>query len=110
LISQVLQSCDFTYVWLSFQPPISISNAFFRLKAAGRQEENELENKTSRGLLFRRLGRPPGKRSDPEFEQVTAYIRKETHQAVKIELLKSGRQEFSELVEVLLQQWFKTRG
>jgi hypothetical protein len=61
------------------------------------------------GSLVKRLGRPPGKRSDPDFEQVTAYIRKETHQAVKIELLKNGRQEFSALVEGLLQQWLKER-
>ena len=27
-------------------------------------------------------GRPPGKRRNPDFEQVTAYIRKHTHQGV----------------------------
>jgi len=80
------------------------------LKTVGRQEPSDQENRPPGGSLVKRLGRPPGKRSDPGFEQVTAYIRKETHQAVKIELLKSGRQEFSELVEALLQQWFKTRG
>ena len=53
-------------------------------------------------------GRPPGKRSDPDFEQVTAYIRKRTHQGVKIALLKEGKgQEFSELVEGLLAKWLK---
>lgn len=26
-----------------------------------------------------RRGRPPGKRSHPEFEQITAYIRKDTY-------------------------------
>ena len=79
------------------------------LKAAGRQEPREQENRPQSGSQVKRVGRPPGKRSDPGFEQVTAYIRKETHQAVKIELLKSGRQEFSELVEGLLQQWLKVR-
>ena len=29
-------------------------------------------------------GRPRGKRSDPNFEQITAYIRKQTHQASKL--------------------------
>ena len=53
-------------------------------------------------------GRPPGKRSHPDFEQITAYIRKDTHRAVKIELLKNGRKEFSELVEELLHQWLKS--
>ena len=55
-------------------------------------------------------GRPPGKRSDPDFEQVTAYIRRHTHQGVKIALLQEGQgQEFSELVEDLLTKWLKTR-
>ncbi|NWF58982.1 MAG: hypothetical protein HXY43_06655 [Fischerella sp.] len=55
-------------------------------------------------------GRPKGKRSDPDYEQVTAYIRKETHTAVKIELLKEGeKREFSELVQELLDEWVKSR-
>ena len=52
----------------------------------------------------------PGKRSDPDFEQVTAYIRRHTHQGVKIALLQEGKgQEFSELVEDLLAKWLKAR-
>ena len=55
-------------------------------------------------------GMPRGKRSDPNFEQITAYIRKQTHQGVKIALLQEGRgQEFSELVEDLLAKWLKVR-
>ena len=55
-------------------------------------------------------GRPRGKRSDPDFDQVTAYIRKHTHQAAKIALLQEGRgREFSELVEDLLAKWLKAR-
>ena len=55
-------------------------------------------------------GRPRGKRSDPNFEQITDYIRKQTHQGVKIALLQEGRsQEFSELVEDLLAEWLQTR-
>jgi hypothetical protein len=53
-------------------------------------------------------GRPPGRRSHPDFEQITAYIRKDTHQAAKIVLLKNGRKEFSELVQELLNQWLKS--
>ena len=53
-------------------------------------------------------GRPPGKRQNPDFDQVTAYIRKQTHQGVKIALLQEGKgQEFSELVESLLAKWLK---
>ena len=55
-------------------------------------------------------GRPRGKRSDPNFEQVTTYLRKHTHQGVKIALVQEGRgQEFSELVEDLLAEWLKAR-
>ena len=55
-------------------------------------------------------GSPPGKRRDPDFEQITAYIRKHTHQGVKIALLQEGQgQEFSELVEFLLAKWLKSR-
>ena len=55
-------------------------------------------------------GRPRGKRSDPDFEQITAYVRKDTHQGTKIALLQEGRgREFSELVEDLLAKWLKAR-
>ncbi|MBE9052789.1 hypothetical protein IQ243_20645 [Nostocales cyanobacterium LEGE 11386] len=58
-------------------------------------------------------GRPKGKRSDSNYEQVTAYIRKDTHTAVKIELLKESqngqKQEFSELIQELLDEWLKLR-
>ena len=49
-----------------------------------------------------------GKRSDSDYRQVSAYIRKDTHQEVKIALLQEER-EFSELVEELLRDWLKSR-
>jgi hypothetical protein len=79
------------------------------LNAAGSREPGAQEGTFLRSPKVKRISRPAGKRSGPKFEQVTAYIRKQTHQAVKIELLKNGRQEFSELVEGLLQQWLKER-
>jgi len=57
-----------------------------------------------------RRGRPRGKRSSDEFVQVTAYIEKETHRAVKMALLREGEgREFSELVEELLAGWTTAR-
>lgn len=54
--------------------------------------------------------RSVGKRSDPQYEQVTAYVRKDTYKNVKIALLEDNqRQEFSELVEKLLSEWLATR-
>ena len=56
----------------------------------------------------RSRGRPAGKRTDPEYNQVTAYIRKSTHHAVKVRLLQEEQgTEFSELVEQLLSAWLQ---
>jgi hypothetical protein len=49
-----------------------------------------------------------GKRSDSDYKQVSAYIRKDTHFKVKLALLQEGR-EFSELVEELLGEWIASR-
>lgn len=46
-----------------------------------------------------------GKRSHPDFTQVTAYIKKDTHEEVMRKIYK--RQEFSELLEELLTEWLK---
>lgn len=57
-----------------------------------------------------RRGRPQGKHSDPDYRQVTAYIRRDTHQRVKLALLEEGKdREFSELLEELLSNWLKAR-
>lgn len=57
-----------------------------------------------------RKGRPPGKRSDPSFEQVTAYIPRELYRKVRIALLEDDRgQEFSELTAALLSAWLDGR-
>jgi hypothetical protein len=66
-----------------------------------------VENKDSEP---KKTGRPKGKRSDPNFEQVTAYIQSITYTSVKIELLKEGqKREFSELVQELLEDWLRER-
>ncbi len=55
-------------------------------------------------------GRPRAKRSDPNYVQVTAYIRAQTHQRAKIALLEEGkRREFSDLVEELLSEWIASK-
>lgn len=57
-----------------------------------------------------RKGRPPAKRSDPNFIGFTTYIRKDTHLKVKIALLQEAKgRELSELVEELLREWTKDR-
>jgi hypothetical protein len=54
------------------------------------------------------LGRPKGKRSNPEYTQVIGYIRKETYKQVRRELLDDER-EFSELIQQLLEEWLQSR-
>jgi hypothetical protein len=49
-----------------------------------------------------------GKRSDANYRQVSAYVRRDTYQKVKIALLEEDR-EFSDLVEKLLEGWLESR-
>jgi hypothetical protein len=57
-----------------------------------------------------KMGRPKGKRSNPDYIQVTAYIRQDTYKDVRVLLLQKGDgQEFSELVEELLSEYLKTQ-
>jgi hypothetical protein len=54
----------------------------------------------------KKRSRPSGKRSDPDFIQITAYIRKNTLTSVKLKLLKQDeKQDVSELIETLLSEW-----
>ena len=54
--------------------------------------------------------RKVGKRSDPNFTQAPAFIRKTTHQQVKINLITDADfNDYSELVEALLVQWLEQK-
>jgi hypothetical protein len=52
-------------------------------------------------------GRPggKGKRGNADYAQVTAYIPKTLHNETKMNLIRQGNREFSELVEELLTGW-----
>ena len=52
-----------------------------------------------------KVGRPPGKKSNPDYTQATVYLRKQTHLAAKKCLLDEGK-AFSELVT----QWIRKSG
>ena len=85
--------------------------------ARGQQEEDEGEdanqeqpepNGQDEQPRSRRRG---GKRTNPDFVQVTAYIHKDTHKATKKALLDEEEpREFSELVQDLLSDWLRLRG
>jgi len=52
------------------------------------------------------LGRPPGKRSNPEFAPVQVLLKKQTHKLARRILLDlDDGQDVSELVQALLEQW-----
>jgi hypothetical protein len=53
-------------------------------------------------------GRPPGKSSDPEWEQTTVQLKRATKQAARTILItRDGRQDLSEVLQQLLEQWVK---
>ena len=54
-----------------------------------------------------RVGRPRGKKSNPQYTQVTVYLRREVHLAAKRILIDDGR-EFSQLVDELVYNWIQT--
>jgi hypothetical protein len=51
-----------------------------------------------------------GKRTHPDYRQVTAYIPRALHQEVKIALIQEPDHDFSTLVESLLAQWVSKKG
>lgn len=81
------------------------------------------ESKFAGMLRTRKEGEPPesepakrgrpggkGKRLNPDYAQVTAYIRRTVHEETKINLIRQGSREFSELVEELLTGWNLKQG
>lgn len=56
-------------------------------------------------------GRPrTGKRSNPEYRQVSAWIRKDLYDKVTHRLFtKENRREFSDLVGSLLEAWLRQK-
>lgn len=56
----------------------------------------------------RPVGRPRGKRSNPDYEQISAYLRRDTYRAAKIKLLQRGdERDISEVLEELLAAWVR---
>ena len=74
------------------------------------KKEAPITNTKEEPISVIKKGRPRGKRSNPDFEQVTAYIRSNTYRDVKIAILQQSEiDDFSELVEQLLNKWLSTQ-
>jgi hypothetical protein len=91
--------------------PQSKFNAILDRKREG---EEPLEQELQQGVDApseerKKPGRPAGKRTNPDYGQVTAYIPKSLHEDVKIALIKEGGKEFSTLVEELLFEWMRNK-
>lgn len=89
--------------------------------AKGRETSPETSSKATSKSSGKRSSQPadkkveakstrkkPGKSRDPDYEQVTTYLQKTTHQAAKIALIQedTGR-DFSDLIEDLVADWLK---
>ena len=82
-----------------------------REKGSAKKSSKSSQKSAMRTDEPKRRGRPAtGKRNDPEFDQTTAYVRKDTYKAVRIALIEDGEErDYSELVEELLSKWLKSR-
>ncbi len=79
-----------------------------RLPETAKLEGITVEVKPQPTLVSR--GRPAGKRSNPEFEPTTIFLRKATKKIANRAIEDHGDcQDLSELVEELLQGWISER-
>lgn len=77
----------------------------------------EESNSSPTAQTERKRGRPKGRRSDPNYTQISALVPLELHQKVKIALIKNqmtqgitnseASSDMSALIENLLQTWLE---
>lgn len=51
-----------------------------------------------------KIGRPPGKRTNPDYQSVTTFLHKQTYVDVQRALV-GGDQDFGDVVDGLLREW-----
>ena len=87
------------------------NNRFKELGAAFKKDRTSedkgtlVEENSSAEATVRKKRRQAGKRSNPDYEQIGAYIPKSLHLAVKKRLLEEQGLDFSDLVKELLEEW-----
>ena len=76
-----------------------------RVQPSKAQAEPRLESTQ----IDRRTGQPKkGKRANSDvYRQVSAWVRRDTHNAVTEWLFLNGRQEFSTFLQGLLEEWLR---
>jgi hypothetical protein len=68
----------------------------------------EPETRTPEPQPRGKVGRPPGKKTNPAYRQVTVYLQENVHREARKLLLDDHRQ-FSDLVNDLVAQWIQKR-
>ena len=57
----------------------------------------------------KKMGRPPGKRSNPDYQPVTTYLKVANYTDVQKALVGS-KQDFGDIVDELLDRWLAENG
>ena len=72
------------------------------------EESPTAERREKPTTVLKAPGRPPGKRSDPEYKQYSVLLKRHTHREV-MKLLRDqeDRPDVSELLQQLLEQWLE---
>ena len=72
------------------------------------EETREAERTEKPAAALKAPGRPPGKRSDPEYKQYSVLLKKQTHRQVTTILRdQEDGPDVSELLQELLEQWLE---
>ena len=72
------------------------------------EESHGAERTEKPAVVLKSPGRPPGKRSDPEYKQYSVLLKKQTHRQVTSILRdQEDGPDVSELLQRLLEQWLE---
>jgi len=72
------------------------------------EEPRAAERTEKRATALKAPGRPPGKRSDPEYKQYSVLLKRQTHRQVTTILRdQEDSPDVSELLQQLLEQWLE---
>ena len=72
------------------------------------EESRAAERMEKPAAALKAPGRPPGKRSDPEYKQYSVLLKRQTHRQVTMILRdQEDSPDVSELLQQLLEQWLE---
>jgi hypothetical protein len=73
-------------------------------------DEAPAPGRSEQAVVPKAMGRPPGKRSNPDFKPRTVLMRDQLHlEVTDILRHQKERQDMSDLINVLLENWVKTQ-